>query len=112
MARLGGRPMTQALLSALDGLERKLTGKVVLCLPDLYIDQLVSLPRWGEVQKQLTSATLRGGGRIRSAGERLVAGGNAFNTARALARLGVAARFAGLTSKGALEFAERETTGE
>lgn len=84
----------------------------MLCLPDLYVDQLVALPKWGELQKQLTSANIRGGGRIRSAGQRLVVGGNAFNTARALSRIGVSARFAGLTSKGALDFAERETTGE
>ncbi len=85
---------------------------MVVCLPDLFIDQVVTVPRWAEVQKQLTSATLRGGGRIRTGGERLVVGGNAFNVARALARLGVAARFAGLTSKAALDFAEEETTGE
>ncbi len=85
--------------------------KVVLCLPDLYLDQLVTLPRWGDTQKLLTSAALRGGGRIRSGGQRLVIGGNALNTARALAALGVRARFAARTSKAALEFAKEETSG-
>jgi sugar/nucleoside kinase (ribokinase family) len=90
----------------------RLRGKPVLCLPDLYIDEVVSLPKWAEVQKQLTSAALRGGGRVRSQGQRMVAGGNAFNAARALARLGVPARFAGLTSQAALDFAAAATAGE
>ncbi len=100
------------VLQALEGMEAKLAHKSVLCLPDLYIDEVVSLPKWGELQKQLTSATLRGGGRVRSAGQRIVVGGNAFNTARAVARLGATGVFAGLTSQGALEFARRETAGE
>jgi sugar/nucleoside kinase (ribokinase family) len=100
------------LLKAMEGLEAKLSGKVALCLPDLYIDELVSVPKWGDLQKQLVSATLRGGGRIRSGGQHLVVGGNAFNTARGLAKLGVKARFAGLTSQAALDYAARETAGE
>ncbi len=100
------------VVKAIEGLEAKLAGKVALCLPDLYLDELVSVPKWGDLQKQLASATLRGGGRIRSAGQRLVVGGNAFNAARGLARLGVHTRFAGVTSQGALDFAARETAGE
>lgn len=100
---------SDVLLGAIEAVERGARGKVVLCMPDLFVDHLVTLPRWGEFQKQLASANLRGGGRVRSAGQRLVVGGNAFNTARALSRLGLAARFAGLTSQGALEFAKRET---
>ena len=108
----GAAGVTAEALEAVEGLEGKLHGKAVLCLPDLYIDELVSVPKWADVQKQLASAALRGGGRIRSAGQRLVLGGNAFNAARALARLGLSARFAGLTSEGALDFARRGTEGE
>lgn len=111
-AAQGARTAAAELLKAIEGLEQRLAGKPVLCLPDLYIDELVSLPRWADFQKQLTSATLRGGGRIRSQGQHMVIGGNAFNTARALARLGVPARFAGVTSASALEFAVHETKGE
>ena len=107
----GGRTASESLTKALDGFEKRVRGKVVLCLPDLYLDQLVTLPRWADTQKLLTSAALRGGGRIRSAGQKFVIGGNALNTARALAALGVPARFAARTSKAALEFAKRETDG-
>jgi sugar/nucleoside kinase (ribokinase family) len=109
----GGEPTPEeGAHAATEGLEVKLAGKTVLCMPDLYIDELVSVGTWAEVQKQLASAALRGGGRIRTAGQRMVTGGNAFNAARALARLGVAARFAGVTSQAGLEFARRETAGE
>jgi sugar/nucleoside kinase (ribokinase family) len=110
--RSGGQAGNEELLGALEGFEGKVARKVVVCLPDLFLDQIVTAPRWADLQKQLTSATLRGGGRIRTGGERLVVGGNAFNAARALARLGVPSRFAGLTSKAALDFARRETAGE
>jgi len=107
----GGPTTSEALTRALEGFDKRVAGKVVVCLPDLYLDQLVTLPRWAETQKQLTSAALRGGGRIRSGGQRLVVGGNALNTARALASLGVPVRFAARTSKAALELAKREADG-
>jgi sugar/nucleoside kinase (ribokinase family) len=44
--------------------------------------------------------------------QRMEAGGNAFNTARALARLGVHVQFSALTSRTALDFATKETAGE
>lgn len=107
----GGWTISEALTKALEGFEKRVADKVVLCLPDLYLDQLVTLPRWADTQKHLASAALRGGGRIRSGGQRLVIGGNALNTARALAALGLRARFAARTSKAALEFAKQETAG-
>lgn len=104
--------MSQTLLNALDALEKGTAGKTVVCLPDLFIDHIVTMPKWGDTQKLFTSAVLRGGGNIRGMTQRLVAGGNAFNTARALAGLGVAVRFCALTSRSALDFLEHETRGE
>ena len=52
-------------------------------------------------------AVLRGGGNIRGGEQRMAAGGNAFNAAVGLARLGVATRFLGRTSQVAMDFAAR-----
>ena len=106
-----GAPSSE-FLRDLEGLEARLKGKAAACLPDLFLDELVSVPKWGDFQKQLTSATLRGGGRIPTGGQQIVVGGNAFNVARALARLGATARFVGLTSQAALDFARHATAGE
>jgi sugar/nucleoside kinase (ribokinase family) len=105
-------PSPGGLLLSLDGIEHKLHGRSVLCLPDLFLDHIVALPKWGEIQRPITAAFLRGGGAFRGGAQRLTSGGNAFNTARALARLGVPARFVGVTSREAFEFAQRETSGE
>ena len=109
---LVGTDSSGSLLWALEGLEGKIQGKHVLCLPDLFLDHIAALPKWGDLQKPITAAVLRGGGNFRSGEQRIAPGGNAFNTARALARLGVPARFAALTSREALEFVDRETTDE
>jgi len=57
----------QELLSALEGAEGALRGKRAVCLPDLFIDHIVEMPRWGEAQKQITATFLRGGRRSRIA---------------------------------------------
>lgn len=101
-----------ALLAALKDAESTLAKKRAVALPDLFIDHIVSLPKWGDTQKQVAATVLRGGGNIRGGTQELAAGGNAFNAARALSRLGVATRFVGHTSRAAMDFAATSTHGE
>ncbi len=101
-----------SLLAALKGAEDTLNQKRAVALPDLFIDHIVSLPKWGETQKQIVSTVIRGGGNIRGGAQRLAAGGNAFSAARGLSRLGVATKFIGHTSRSAMDFAVNSTHGE
>lgn len=101
-----------SLLAALKDAEETLTKKRACALPDLFIDHILSLPRWGDTQKQIAATVIRGGGNLRGGDQHLAAGGNAFNAARALARLGVPTKFLGRTSRSAMDFASTSTHGE
>jgi len=101
-----------ALLAALEGAEETLNQKRAVALPDLFIDHIVSLPRWGDTQKQIVATVIRGGGNIRGGSQHLAAGGNAFNAARGLSRLGVPTKFVGHTSRSAMDFAVSSAHGE
>jgi sugar/nucleoside kinase (ribokinase family) len=109
---LDGLADRASLLAALKGAEGALGKQRAVALPDLFIDHIVSLPKWGETQKQVAATVLRGGGNIRGGVQHLAAGGNAFNAARALSRLGVATKFVGHTSRSAVDFAASSTHGE
>ncbi len=101
-----------SLLAGLKDAEGTLTKKRAVALPDIFIDHILTMPKWGDTQRQVAATVLRGGGNLRGVPQHLAAGGNAFNTARALARLGVPTRFLGRTSRSAMEFATSSTHGE
>lgn len=101
-----------SLLAGLKDAEDALTKKRAVALPDLFIDHIVSLPKWGDTQRQVAATVIRGGGNIRGGVQHLAAGGNAFNAARALSRLGVPTKFLGRTSRSAMDFAANSTHGE
>lgn len=58
-------------------------------LPDFFLDHFVPAPGWGEAVPAWEAVHGRGGGNVHTPGQHLVPGGNAANTALALARLGV-----------------------
>lgn len=70
----------------------------VVCMPDFFLDCFVSLPRWEEAIPQLKKVHDRGGGNLPGLRLTLSQGGNATNTALALARLGLSAHLIGRTS--------------
>lgn len=70
----------------------------VVCMPDFFLDYFISLPRWEKVIPQLKEVHDRGGGNLPGMKLTLSQGGNATNTALALARLGISAHIVGRTS--------------
>ncbi|MHB8605471.1 MAG: hypothetical protein ACYDCK_09465, partial [Thermoplasmatota archaeon] len=87
-----------------------LAGLHVVCLPDFYLDHFVELPRWDDAVAAMRGVFERGGGNVQNVPQRFAAGGNAANTALALARLGVHAHLVARTSAfGALVL--RDTLG-
>lgn len=71
----------------------------VVCMPDFFLDYFVSLPCWEEAIPQLKEIHDRGGGNLPGVKLTLSQGGNAANTALALARLGLSAHLVGRTSE-------------
>lgn len=61
----------------------------VVTLPDFFLDHFLRLPRWDEALPAWKSVHARGGGNVPTPGQHFQPGGNAANTALALARLGV-----------------------
>jgi len=61
----------------------------VVTLPDFFLDHFVALPAWATVVPQWEAIHGRGGGNLLTPGQHFQPGGNAANTALALARLGV-----------------------
>jgi ribokinase len=70
----------------------------VACLPDFFVDVLVPMPPWKEASAALGGVVERKGGNLPTGQHRVVSGGNAANTALALARLGVRSRLVAHTS--------------
>lgn len=80
-------PDLRGLAERLRGLDT--TPLHVVTLPDFFLDHFVSLPPWSEVMPQWQAVHLRGGGNVPTPHQHFQPGGNAANTALALARLGV-----------------------
>ena len=62
---------------------------LVVTLPDFFLDHFVKVPPWRESVPQWEAVHERGGGNVPTPGQHFQPGGNAANTALALARLGV-----------------------
>lgn len=61
----------------------------VVTLPDFFLDHFVRVPSWSNAVPVWEAVHARGGGNVPTPGQHFQAGGNAANTALALARLGV-----------------------
>lgn len=61
----------------------------VVTLPDFFLDHFVRAPPWSDCMPRWQAVHDRGGGNVATPGQHLGPGGNAANTALALARLGV-----------------------
>lgn len=70
----------------------------VVCLPDLFLDHVVHLPPIGEAEATIRKVHGRGGGKVLDVPQQVLPGGNAANTAHALARLDASVRLIGRTS--------------
>jgi ribokinase len=70
----------------------------VTCLPDFFVDVNVPMPPWPLAQDQVDQVVQRKGGNLATPPHRITQGGNAANTALALARLGVRARLIAATN--------------
>jgi sugar/nucleoside kinase (ribokinase family) len=70
----------------------------VVTLPDFFLDHFVRVPRWVEITPRWLDVHQRGGGNVPTPGQHFQPGGNAANTALALARLGVRVHFVTRTS--------------
>jgi ribokinase len=71
----------------------------VTCLPDFFLDVVVPMAPWEVAQDQMAAIAARKGGNLATPPHRISQGGNAANTALALARLGVRARLVASTSE-------------
>ena len=79
-------PDTRALAERLRGLDASRFH--VVTLPDFFLDHFVRLPAWSQVEPAWRGVHERGGGNVPTPGQHFQPGGNAANTALALARLG------------------------
>lgn len=82
----------------------------VATLPDFFLDHFVAAPPWDEATRLMQAVHARGGGNVPGWPQRMHPGGNATNTALALARLGVRAHLVARTSAFGLGFL-RDTVG-
>lgn len=76
-------------------------------LPDFFLDHLISVGPWRETLPRWEGVHARGGGNVPTPGQHLQAGGNAANTALALARLGVRTHLICRTSRAGKQFLEQ-----
>lgn len=70
----------------------------VVTLPDFFLDHFVRVPKWVEITPRWADVHRRGGGNVPTPGQSFQPGGNAANTALALARLGARVHFVTRTS--------------
>jgi ribokinase len=75
-----------------------------VCMPDFFLDHFVPLPAFPEATSAMQRIHDRSGGNLPTAKQQLVAGGNAANTAQALAYLGIRAHLIARTSPLGLAF--------
>jgi len=87
-----GSSLQKRLLQTLQGLERtELPTFHVVMLPDFFVDHFVSLDTVEKTWKAVKTVAAQGGGNLPGIAQRITQGGNAANTALALARLGISA---------------------
>lgn len=70
----------------------------VVTLPDFFLDHFVRVPPWSQAEPTWRAVHARGGGNVPTPGQHFQPGGNAANTALALARLGVRVHLVARTS--------------
>jgi len=84
--------LQKRLLQTLQGLERtELPTFHVVMLPDFFVDHFVSLDTVEKTCNAVKTVAAQGGGNLPGIAQRITQGGNAANTALALARLGISA---------------------
>jgi len=84
--------LQKRLLQTLQGLERtELSTFHVVMLPDFFVDHFVSLDTVEKTCNAVKTVAAQGGGNLPGIAQRITQGGNAANTALALARLGISA---------------------
>lgn len=105
--------LLRAMRDALRNLQAALSEETVfsrfrvVCLPDFFLDHFVSLPPWAEANERMRGIHDRGGGNYPTGPQPLLPGGNAANTAIALARLGVPSSLVTRTSAFGKAFIEQ-----
>lgn len=80
------------LAERIKGAADVLAGKTTVVLPDFYVDRFVPVPDLDSFQGRVAEIHGRGGGNLPTQAQTLRVGGDAANTAYALARLGVPVR--------------------
>jgi sugar/nucleoside kinase (ribokinase family) len=84
--------LLKRLLQTLQSLDRKEISRVyVVMLPDFFVDHFVSFDEVEKTCDAVKDIAARGGGNLPGVQQRISQGGNAANTALALARLGICA---------------------
>jgi sugar/nucleoside kinase (ribokinase family) len=84
--------LQKRLLQTLQGLDRKeISTFHVVMLPDFFVDHFVSLDTVEKTCNSVKTVAAQGGGNLPGIAQRITQGGNAANTALALARLGISA---------------------
>ncbi|HID25876.1 MAG TPA: carbohydrate kinase family protein [Thermoplasmata archaeon] len=78
--------------------EQELQDFHVTLLPDFFLDHIVTAGGFSDTMERLRKLYLQGGGNLLMNKQLILSGGNAANTAKALAKLGVSAHFIGKTS--------------
>ncbi|MCX6662966.1 MAG: carbohydrate kinase family protein [Euryarchaeota archaeon] len=82
--------LQKRLLQTLQGLERtEFSTFHVVMLPDFFVDHFVSLDTVEKTCNAVKTVAAQGGGNLPGIAQRITQGGNAANTALALARLGI-----------------------
>ncbi|MEM4258009.1 MAG: PfkB family carbohydrate kinase [Candidatus Thermoplasmatota archaeon] len=81
--------LKKQVIERLQQIPRKQDRAVVL-LPDFFVDHFVVYDSWAHFVSQADQKRLQGGGNIPGVAQSISQGGNAANTALALARLGIA----------------------
>lgn len=84
---LPGMPDLRALAERLRALDA--SALHVVTMPDFFLDHFVTLPAWQATLPRWEGVHHRGGGNVPTPGQHIQPGGNAANTALALARMGV-----------------------
>lgn len=92
--------IVQCTLSQLDKLEREdIKILEVVLLPDFFVDHVVFFPNFQQGIQRIEKSFLQGGGNVPGLHQMIHQGGNAANTALALARLGVSSHLISRTNE-------------
>lgn len=85
-------PLRKRLLQTLQGIDRENLQRFhVVMLPDFFVDHFLSLETVEQTFADVTTVAAQGGGNLPGITQKIHQGGNAANTALALARLGITA---------------------